>query len=91
MYIVINKGERINALTDSSSEETSSKLSTTVGIHGGSRTGRELLPRVGDGTVKSMLGGGTCHVTIFKPKSIYVTITNIALRYHTDSHYWPKP
>ena len=30
-----------------------------IGIHGGSSTGTEFMPSVGDGTVKSMLGGGT--------------------------------
>lgn len=51
----------LHVLTLSCSVETfSSSSEWATGIHGGSRTGTLDTPMVGEGTVKSMLGGGTC-------------------------------
>ena len=67
----LDHNELICYLTDSSwLMVTSSTLALKCGIHGGSTTGNDGRPMVGDGRTKSMLGGGTWN-DIYKCQDMY--------------------
>lgn len=51
---------------------TSSILALKCGIHGGSIGSCLGRPMVGEGKVKSMLGGGTCNRTLYSDERLYL-------------------